>query len=44
MNKTVGDEYVEIRKCYTCGESWQDTGEYECPFCGSDDTVVVEGE
>ena len=34
----------EIRRCNECGEEWPDTGDYECPFCGSDDTYIIEEE
>ncbi len=34
----------EKRRCNECGEEWLDTGAYECPFCGSDDTFIVEEE
>ena len=29
---------AERRVCNECGEFWIDTGDTECPFCGSDDT------
>jgi hypothetical protein len=31
----------EQRSCNECGETWNDTGACECPFCGSDDTFIV---
>lgn len=30
----------EIRKCGDCGEEWIDTGDEECPFCGSHNTAI----
>ena len=35
---------MEIRKCNTCGEQWPDSGDYECPFCGSDNTEIIPGD
>jgi hypothetical protein len=32
----------EIRKCNICGEEWTDNGEVICPFCGSDDTYIID--
>lgn len=34
----------EQRRCNECGETWTDTGDLECPFCGSDDTEPVEDD
>jgi len=31
----------EDRKCNDCDERWLDTGDEECPYCGSDDTEIV---
>lgn len=28
----------EQRICNDCGEVWNDTGDYECPFCASTNT------
>ena len=32
------DDDAEQRKCESCGYVWTDTGDLECPECGSDDT------
>lgn len=32
----------EQRQCDICGEIWYDTGDATCPFCGSDETAIVE--
>ena len=32
---------METRRCEDCGEEWRDTGDYECPFCESSNTVVI---
>ena len=29
------------RLCNNCGESFPDTGDDECPYCGSDDTFII---
>lgn len=34
----------EHRHCNQCGETWQDSGDYFCPFCNSEDTEIVEDE
>ena len=34
----------EKRRCNECGEEWPDSGDYECPHCGSQDTFIVEEE
>lgn len=33
---------METRHCNECGESWTDTGDYECPFCGNDNTSIED--
>ena len=33
---------MEERQCNICGEIWMDTGDDQCPFCGSDDTFIIE--
>lgn len=33
---------METRMCFMCGEIWTDTGELECPFCGSLDTSIID--
>ena len=33
---------LEKRQCGVCGETWIDTGEPDCPFCGSAETNPVE--
>lgn len=35
---------MEKRRCNECGEEWQDTGDPDCVFCGSDDTEIVMEE
>ena len=37
-------ETWETRKCNVCGEEWVDTGDFECPFCGSSDTFIDDEE
>ncbi len=32
----------EERACNVCGERWVDTGDQECPFCGSEDTYITD--
>ena len=34
----------EERKCNVCGETWVDTGNEECPFCGSENTEIDDSE
>lgn len=34
-------EVSEIRKCNGCGHRWEDTGNWECPRCGSEDTEIM---
>ena len=34
----------ERRFCNVCGEEWTDTGDEECPFCGSDNTEIMDDE
>ena len=34
-------EVCEIRRCNVCGEKWEDTGDYKCPHCGSENTEIV---
>lgn len=31
----------EMRQCNDCGETWIDTGDQDCPFCGSLATDVI---
>ena len=33
---------IEIRICNDCGEEWPDTGDEQCPFCGSWDTDIKD--
>lgn len=32
----------ESRRCNNCGEEWKDTGDDICPFCGSNNTEIVD--
>ena len=34
----------ETRFCNECGERWNDTGDFKCPFCGSEDTKIDDSE
>lgn len=34
----------EQRFCNECGERWTDTGDFKCPFCGSQDTEIDDSE
>lgn len=34
----------EIRVCNECGEQWEDEGDDECPYCGWDDTYILEDD
>jgi len=38
------DDNRESRKCNECGEWWIDTGDFICPFCGSNETEIIEEE
>lgn len=33
---------AEERTCNVCGETWTDTGDLTCPFCGSDDIEIYD--
>lgn len=34
---------TEKRKCNNCGEEWTDTGDEGCPFCGDENTYIIDG-
>jgi len=36
------EQMKETRKCQECGEAYTDTGDNECPFCGSTHTEIEE--
>src|SRR3990172_580214 len=42
--KEVKKMEPEQRFCNECGERWNDTGEFECPFCGSGGTGIDDRE
>jgi Zn finger protein HypA/HybF involved in hydrogenase expression len=35
---------MDERECNDCGETWTDTGDPDCPFCGSDNTEIVSDD
>lgn len=30
-----------IRQCNSCGERWEDAGDFTCPHCGSEDAEIM---
>ena len=38
------DNEPERRFCNDCWTEWNDTGSYECPFCGSSNTEILDDE
>lgn len=38
----TSEPQIEERQCNNCGETWVDSGDLTCPFCGSEDTQIIE--